>query len=241
MISILIPAYNEEATIGKLVDGLEHALAAEKRKYEIIVLDDCSSDGTLRLLQEKKQELKRKQEELERKWCNNLRIIHKKNRTFGDLTPAVRIAKGNILARMDADLEHDPADLPKLIRFLEKRNLDLAIGRRSEFSRMAETLLRRMGSYPIRDIFSGYIVFSRALVPLIHACRMKQLYYELPLCAIAAKCRIGEVPVSFHRRDGAPRIGGELLGGLRSMRCFLDAKRKARIVKANNLRVAEGL
>ena len=206
MISVIIPAYNEEKTVGEVIDKIRTSLKG--KKYEIIIVDDFSSDSTYKIAKYK-----------------NVKIIRHKKRTFGDVFLALRKAKGNIIVRMDADLEHDPNDLPKMINYFEKNNLDLVLGKRPHFSRKVEYLLNKLYNFPIKDMFTGYIIFSRRFLPIILKYKMR-LYWEFPIYAIRKRLRVGEIDVNFKKREGKARFGGEIIGGLKTIKYFIEAERK---------------
>ncbi len=206
-VSIIIPTFNEEKTIGILIDKIRHVL--RDREHEIIVVDDHSTDGTVALVQQR-----------------NAVLLQHQQQTRGDVSPALRIAKGIIIIRMDADLEHDPADLPKMVAAIEERNFDIVVGRRDRFSRKAEWILTKLHRFPVHDFFTGYIAFRRSLIPEMLQFGMTFLYTELPLYAQSHQLRFGEVDVAFPPRDGKSRIGGELKGGIRSALFFYKTKWK---------------
>jgi Glycosyltransferases involved in cell wall biogenesis len=102
-ISIVIPVYNEEASIGKLINEITTALT-KRYNYEIIVVDDGSSDNTLDVLLQIKQEL------------SPLRVI-KHLQNSGQSTAirtGVQYAKSTWIATLDGDGQNDPADIPNL-------------------------------------------------------------------------------------------------------------------------------
>lgn len=104
-ISVVIPVYDEEANVAVLYEELKKVLARLNRKYEIIFVDDGSTDGTF----DKLLKLKSKD--------SNVKIL-KFRRNFGQtaaLDAGFKSAKGDIIISMDADLQNDPADIPKLL------------------------------------------------------------------------------------------------------------------------------
>ena len=206
MISIIIPAYNEEKTIGILIDQIRETL---QTKHEIIVIDDASTDHTPEISRNKK-----------------VILLQHTHRTKGDVLPALKIVKGDIIVRMDADLEHDPHDIPKMIKYLQEHHLDLVLGKRQEFSRKIEYVMKWLYQPPVEDFFTGYVVFSRKLLPLALKLGSTPLYWELPLLALKYNFKIGEVNVRYVRRKDKPRLGGEFWGGIRAWRLFLKCRRK---------------
>src|SRR3989344_6287507 len=102
--SIIIPSFNEGSTLFEVVKKVLLARLPDYSK-EIIIVDDGSTDGTSKLF---------------KKFNSNKKIkliINKKNLGKGaSILKALKIAKGNIIIVQDADLEYDPADIPKLDR-----------------------------------------------------------------------------------------------------------------------------
>ena len=116
-ISVIIPAYNEERSIGLLCNKLEQVLKRTKWSYEMIFVDDGSTDNTF-------EELKR----LHKK-DSKIRVI-RFQRNFGKaaaLTAGFEEAQGQIVFTMDADLQDDPEDIPKFLEKMQK-GYDLVCG-----------------------------------------------------------------------------------------------------------------
>ena len=109
-ISVLIPLYNEKNCIEPLLDKLTQVMKKLEKNYEIIIVDDGSDDGS----DEKLDEAINK--------YDNLKIIRfRKN--YGQtaaLSAAIAECSGSIIVPMDADLQNDPEDIPKLLKKLEE-------------------------------------------------------------------------------------------------------------------------
>ena len=115
-LSIVIPVYNEERTLAELI---RRVLAAPYEK-ELIVVDDCSSDGSARILSE--LAARHPEMRVER---------HAKNQGKGAaLATGLRTFTGEVVLIQDADLEYDPADYPALLRPLEEGHADVVYGSR---------------------------------------------------------------------------------------------------------------
>tara|TARA_B100000963_G_C22425797_1_gene579810 strand:- start:19 stop:726 length:708 start_codon:yes stop_codon:yes gene_type:complete len=104
-LSIIIPVYNEKKTINKILNKIHKLKEINK---EIIVVDDGSNDGTREVLKKNKNKI-------------NKLIYHKKNKGKGAaIKTAQKIVSGNVVIIQDADLEYDPIDYKKLLKFIYK-------------------------------------------------------------------------------------------------------------------------
>ena len=114
-ISIIIPCYNEYSTIKKIIDKINNQKTFDK---EIIVIVDCSSDGTIEILSNLKDQI-------------NSLTLNKKNYGKGYcIKKGIEIASGDIILIQDADLEYDPNDYEKLLKPIMNNNADVVYGSR---------------------------------------------------------------------------------------------------------------
>ena len=114
-ISIIIPCYNEYSTIKKIIDKINNQKTFDK---EIIVIDDCSSDGTIEILSNLKDQI-------------NSLTLNKKNYGKGYcIKKGIEIASGDIILIQDADLEYDPNDYEKLLKPIMNNNANVVYGSR---------------------------------------------------------------------------------------------------------------
>ena len=113
-ISIVIPCYNEKATIEKIVEAVRSAAIGSR---EIIIVDDCSKDGTRALLEEKISQM-----------VDRI-IYHPANQGKGAaLRSGFAAATGDIILVQDADLEYSPTDYPALLELLIAEKADVVFG-----------------------------------------------------------------------------------------------------------------
>ena len=132
-LSIVIPVYNEEENVEPLVQEIKSALEQLGKGYEIVIVDDGSTDGTFEVLA--------RLHEREA----HLRVVRLK-RNFGQtaaLAAGLAYCEGKIIVTMDGDGQNDPADIPALLAELDKGN-DLVTGWR--FSRQDSFISRRLPS-----------------------------------------------------------------------------------------------
>ena len=128
-LSIVVPLFNEEESVEKLLSGILDVLRKTDFSFEVIFVDDGSSDGMWNII----LELKKKAPELK---------AIKFRRNYGQTSAMVAgfdHAEGNIIVTMDGDLQNDPADIPKLLEHIDQ-GYDVASGWRVD---RKDTLLTR--------------------------------------------------------------------------------------------------
>src|SRR6476659_1426037 len=117
-LSVVFPVYNEEEKVPILLEEITKALAGQPWSYEIVAVDDGSSDRSLQVLREQKAKYP------------SLRIIafEKNAGQTAALDAAWRGARGRFVVSLDADLQNDPADIPAMMRKLDDTKSDMVIG-----------------------------------------------------------------------------------------------------------------
>jgi glycosyltransferase involved in cell wall biosynthesis len=204
LISVVIPVYNEVKTISAILDRVTAVeLPCDK---EIIVVDDCSSDGTRELLRDYVA-------------CDvrPLRIVcHERNMGKGAaLKSGFAVAEGDIIIIQDADLEYDPQDYPKLIATIVDGRADVVFGSRfvgGDHHRVlyfwhyvGNTLLTLLSNMltnlNLTDMETCYKAFTREVLGNL-AIKENRFGFEPEFTAKVARlrCRIYEVGVSYSGR-----------------------------------------
>jgi undecaprenyl-phosphate 4-deoxy-4-formamido-L-arabinose transferase len=200
-ISLVVPVYNEERTLEEVYRRSVEALEALGRPYEIIVVDDGSTDKTWTLL-----------EQLHARDAQLRAVRFKRN--FGQ-HPAMHAglvrARGEIVVTMDGDLQNSPTDLPKLIAAVEA-GADVASGRRRGRedswgrtlpSRLINTMLRRFTKADISDFGCAFNAYARnSLVPVLGVIGKQKFTKALVL---AAGAKVVEVDLEHRAREGRSR------------------------------------
>ena len=132
-LSVVFPVYNEEENLPILLGEIAAALDGTGWTYEVVAVDDGSTDRSLAVLRE-----------LHAKYPT-LRVLalEKNSGQTAALDAAWRAARGRLVVSLDADLQNDPADIPKLVRKLEETKTDMVIGVRVN---RADTWSRKMQS-----------------------------------------------------------------------------------------------
>jgi glycosyltransferase involved in cell wall biosynthesis len=221
-LSVVIACYNEAGTIEKIIDAVLHAPYSNK---EIIVVDDCSTDGTRKILQEK----------IEPKI--NRVIYQPANQGKGAaLRQGIRAATGNIIIIQDADLEYDPDEYPKIIQPIINDKADVVFGSRfmgGEPHRVVYfwhrvgngliTLISNMfTNLTLTDIETCYKAFRREIIQSINI-EEDRFGFEPEITAKISKikCRIYEVGISYYGRtyEEGKKINWQ--DGIRALYCIL--------------------
>jgi hypothetical protein len=208
-ISVVVPMYNEEENVRPLVGAVRSAL--EGREWELLVVDDGSTDGTYASLRE------------EAEGDSRVRVV-RLARNYGQ-TPAMQAgfdaARGDVVVTMDGDLQNDPRDIPLLLDTLAE-GYDLVAGYR--VARQDRTLTRKLPSWianrlirgltrvDIRDNGCSLKAYRTDLLRRLHL--YSDMHRFIPAVAAgAAGARITEVPVRHHaRRHGASKYGLSRIG-----------------------------
>ncbi len=215
MLSFIIPAKDEESSVAILYKEITEVTGELGERFEIIFIDDGSTDNTF-------GELKRLHKKDKR-----VKVI-KLRGNFGK-SVALQIgfshAKGNIVFTLDADLQDNPKDIPSFIRKL-KEGYDLVSGwkqRRHDPqlskvipSRIINFLTRFLTGVPIHDTNCGFKAYRKEVVENLNL--YGELYRFIPVLAAKQNFKVGEVPVSHRRRV----YGKTKFGWSRGIKGLLD-------------------
>ena len=214
--SVVIPLYNERDNLAPLHAELSSVMQSVGRAYEIIFVDDGSTDGSLDELREIKSA------------DPNVRVIAlaRNSGQTAALACGFSHASGDVIIAMDADMQNDPGDIPKLLAKLDE-GYDLASGWRTERwqeerltrrlpSMAANSLISAMTGVRLHDYGCTFKAYRREVA------RNLQLYGEMhrfvPAIAAENGARIAEVEIGFRPR----RAGTSKYGLWRIVRTLLD-------------------
>jgi len=214
VISVVVPVHDEERTVALLYDELESALQPLDRPWEVVLVDDGSTDGSFAALTRLHSAY------------DNVRVIRLR-RNFGKaaaLAAGFAHAEGDVVVTIDADLQDDPAEIPRLLAKLDE-GFDLVSGwkthRRDPITRRVPSKIfnwvtGRVSGLRLHDLNCGLKAYRTEVV------RGLRLYGELhrfiPVLAHYNGHRIAELPVNHRPREhGRSRYGVE-----RYVRGFLD-------------------
>jgi dolichol-phosphate mannosyltransferase len=215
---LVLPTYNEAENLEAIVAAARSALPPGRR---VLIVDDSSPDGTGEIADRLADSL------------DDVEVLHRPGK--GGLGPAYvagfqrALAGGaRLVAQMDADFSHDPADLPRLLAAAEEA--DLVLGSRyvegggvsdwgpvrRGISRGGSAYARRVLGIPIRDLTGGFKVLRRSVLEAIDIASLGSLGYafqvETTYRAIRAGFRVVEVPIVFcDRRVGESKMSKRIV------------------------------
>ncbi|MBD9493359.1 MULTISPECIES: glycosyltransferase family 2 protein [unclassified Ensifer] len=218
-LSVVIPVFNEEDSIQPLITRVRDALANFPSPWELILVDDGSTDRTLvnarKALSDPGIDLK----------------IVELQKNFGQtaaMQAGIDAATGRLIATLDGDLQNDPADIPDMVTAIEERQLDLLVGWRK--NRQDGLLLRKIPSWcanrligkitgvRLHDYGCSLKVYRASVIKQVKL--MGEMHRFIPawVAGVVPSSRIGEMPVTHHARQH----GQSKYGISRTFRVILD-------------------
>jgi glycosyltransferase involved in cell wall biosynthesis len=213
-LSLVVPVYNEAESLEPLVDEIDEAVAPLDRAVEIVFVDDGSTDGSFRIMQQL----------VERR--PDVRVVRLR-RNFGKaaaLAHGFAVSRGEYIVTLDGDRQDDPHEIPRLIAKLDA-GFDLVSGwKQSRQDPLSKTLpsrvfnwtVRRTTGIPLHDFNCGLKAYRREVIETISVYGEQHRY--IPVVAAQAGFRVTEERVN-HR----PRVAGRSkYGWQRYLRGYLD-------------------
>ena len=215
MLSFVIPVFNEEESLSPLLGEIETVAAQHDFDYEVIFIDDGSTDGSWDVIVEEHK--------------NDPRVLGLQfRRNFGKaaaLNAGFDLAQGEIVFTLDADLQDDPQEIPNFLNALETLDVDVVSGWKKKRydpwhkvgpSRVFNYMVSKLTGVRLRDHNCGFKCYRRGVLDEI------QLYGELhrfvPVLAAARGWRVGEIIVHHRER----KYGESKYGVKRIVKGFLD-------------------
>jgi glycosyltransferase involved in cell wall biosynthesis len=214
-LSIVVPIHNEEPSILPLYDRLTAVLERVRRPYEIIFIDDASTDRSFDLLANLVET------------DNRLKVIRLR-RNFGQtaaLAAGFDESQGNVVISLDGDLQHAPEDIPALLEKIDE-GYDIASGWRKQRidnmvmrkipSRIANWLMKKVSGVDLHDFGTTFKAYRAEILKDINL--YGELHRFIPALASFYGARIAEVPIR-----NIPRAAGESHYGIgRTFRVMFD-------------------
>lgn len=215
MLSVVVPIHNEEHSILPLYDRLTAVLVALGHPWEILFIDDASTDRSYELLANLVQT------------DSHLKVIRLR-RNFGQtaaLSAGFHEARGSVVIAMDGDLQHAPEDIPALLSKIDegydissgwrKERVDNAVTRKIP-SRIANWLMAKASGVDLRDFGTTFKAYRAEVLKDVHL--YGELHRFIPALASFYGARVAEVPI-----QNTPRATGNSHYGLsRTFRVLFD-------------------
>lgn len=214
LISVIIPVFNEALTVGNIIERLKAVMQSSSFRYELIVVDDCSTDSSLAASKR-----------------HGVKVFSLKEHAGKGcaLRTGFARARGSIIATIDSDGSHRPEELPRLLAPILQNRADLVIGSRylsRKFSaarkfnvagvRLFNFLIKLLIGASVSDSQSGYRAMKAEILKCIN---LKSREYEIEsemLVKIAKRgFRIMEVPITFEQRTYGASNLDPLVDGLK--------------------------
>ena len=209
-ISVIIPAYNEESSIGLVLDALP-----QEKIHEIIVVDNCSTDATARVAQE-----------------HGARVVKEPRKGYGSacLKGIDELDDPDIVVFIDGDFSDFPEEIVLLIGPIETGEKDFVLGSRMIFpksqlallpqarygNRLAILLIKLFFKYEFTDLGPFRAIRYSSLMSLGMQDRDFGWTVEMQIKALRNGLRIHEVPVNYRKRVGISKITGTISGTIRA-------------------------
>lgn len=214
-LSIVVPLYNERANVAPLDAAIREALAPCGLRYEVLLVDDGSIDGTF----DAAAALPGAHPQV---------CVIKLRKNYGQtaaMAAGIERARGRVIVTMDGDLQNDPGDIPEFLRKLDE-GYELVVGwrhtRKDKFvsrklpSRVANWLIGKVTGVPIKDSGCSLKAYRAEVIKQIPL--YSEMHRFIPAMASLAGSRVAEIKVRHHAR----RFGESKYGLSRVYRVLLD-------------------
>ena len=218
-LSLVVPMYNEVDNAAPMIDEVQQALANYGQPWELIVVDDGSSDGTGRRLREHARSL-----------GPHVRVIElaRNFKQTAAMQAGIDAARGDVIVTMDGDLQNDPRDIPRMVTRLLAEDLDLVAGWRHQRqdgfilrklpSRIANRLIRKVSGLDFQDLGCSLKVFRGDVLRRIRLYGEMHRFIPAWLATVTSPSRMAEEKV--HHR--ARQAGVSKYGISRTFRVIVD-------------------
>jgi dolichol-phosphate mannosyltransferase len=196
-VSIVTTTWNERENIEKLISITRNVL--QSLQHEIIVVDDDSQDGTIQIANR----------------LADVAVTKTREGQSKGLLYGMKIAKYPIIITIDADLENDPADIPKLIQKINE--FDIVVASRTKLPRISEkTSSKTLGKLVgVTDTFSNFRAYKKEIISKFNLRGGETFGAEFLVMAKKNHLKIGQIPYEPPPRRRNPRIGGKIKANAR--------------------------
>lgn len=218
-LSVVIPMYNESESARPMLDRVQSSLAGCGLAWELVVVDDGSTDGTAAILKAHAATL-----------GPHIRVLtlRRNFRQTAAMQAGIDHARGDVIATLDGDLQNDPADIPRLVKRLIDDDLDMVAGWRQQRqdgwllrklpSFLANRLIARVTGLKFQDLGCSLKVFRASVLRQIRLYGEMHRFIPAWLSTVTSPARMAEEPV-VHR---ARQFGLSKYGLSRTFRVLVD-------------------
>jgi glycosyltransferase involved in cell wall biosynthesis len=218
-LSVVVPMFNEEELASDLIQAVHNALSSYPHPWELIVVDDGSSDGTWQQLNLTAQTV-----------GPHIRLIQllRNFKQTAAMQAGIDAARGDVIVTMDGDLQNDPKDIPALVHQLLSCDKDMVAGWRRNRqdglwlrkipSKLANRLIRNVSGLNFQDLGCSLKAFRASVLRKIRLYGEMHRFIPAWLATVTSPHRMAEMPVAHF-----PRTKGQSKYGLsRTFRVLLD-------------------
>lgn len=218
-LSIVVPLYNEEDNVAPLVKRVHEALANYGHPWELVLVDDGSSDQTCE-----------RAAQAAREYGVHVRLVEltRNFKQTAAMQAGVDAARGDVIVTMDGDLQNDPIDIPRMVGRLLNEDLDLVAGWRQNRqdalilrkvpSKIANRLIARLTGVHLKDYGCSLKAFRGNVIKSVRLYGEMHRFIPAWLATVTTPRRIAQEPVSHHAR-----VAGQSKYGIsRTFRVILD-------------------
>lgn len=218
-LSVVVPMYNEQENAPLQIDAVQEALANYPMPWELIVVDDGSTDGTVAALHKRAAQV-----------GPHVRVVELRRnfKQTAAMQAGIDAARGDVIVTMDGDLQNDPRDIPKLVSRLLLEDLDMVAGWRQKRqdgfmlrklpSKIANTLIRKVSGLDFKDLGCSLKAFRGDVLRQIRLYGEMHRFIPAWLATVTSPRRMAEEPVRHHAR----RLGTSKYGISRTFRVIVD-------------------
>lgn len=218
-LSVVVPMFNEEELASELIHAVHSALSNYPSPWELIVVDDGSSDNTWQNLSQTAK--------LVGPHVRILRLLRNFKQTAA-MQAGIDAARGNVIVTMDGDLQNDPRDIPALVHKLIAEDLDMVAGwrqhRQDGFwlrkipSKLANRLIRNVSGLNFQDLGCSLKAFRADVLRKVRLYGEMHRFIPAWLATVTSPSRMAEMPVAHYARTK----GQSKYGLSRTFRVLLD-------------------
>jgi glycosyltransferase involved in cell wall biosynthesis len=218
-LSVVVPMYNEQENAPLQIDAVQDALKHYPMPWEMILVDDGSSDNTVAALLKRAKEI-----------GPQIRVVELRRnfKQTAAMQAGIDAARGDVIVTMDGDLQNDPRDIPKLVARLLNEDLDMVAGWRQKrqdgfilrkFPPMiANTLIRKVSGLDFKDLGCSLKAFRGEVLRKVRLYGEMHRFIPAWLATVTSPRRMAEEPVRHHARV----LGESKYGISRNFRVIVD-------------------